>query len=152
MTFPFEPKSTKSLAPGQFWGVPLNAGRFAAGVVLADAIRAGKRDTRLICIGLLDWVGDAPPTGQDVMGAPLLEYGFAHVRSIQRDGKLILGQVERNWELEPQLDFDRLAGAGIPVWGLSVIHYTAERRWGDEAWVDAQFSQWAPLVKSKAGT
>lgn len=152
MKYPFEPKSTKSLAPGQFWGVPLNGGRFAAGVVLADAIRQGKRDTRLVCIGLLDWVGDALPTAQAVVGAPLLEYGFAHVRSIQRNGALILGQVERNWGVEQQLDFDRLAGSGISVWGLSVIHYAAERRWGDEAWVDAQFSQWTALVKPRADT
>jgi hypothetical protein len=153
MKYPFEPKSTKNLAPGQFWGVPLRSGRFAAGVVLAHAIREGKRDTRLVCIGLLDWVGNAVPTSEDVVEASVLEHGFAHVRSIQRHGGAILGQVERNWPLEPEVSFDRLAGSGISVWGLSVIHYTAERLWGDEAWVKEELTgQWSRLLKSEAGT
>jgi hypothetical protein len=149
MKYPFAPKSTTSLEPGHYWAVPLRSGRYAAGVVLAHAIRQEKRDSRLLCVGLLDWVGDAPPVSEDLASAPLVEYGFVHVRSIQRNGRDILGHLERSFELARELDFDRLAGAGISVWGLAVIHHRAELRWGDAAWVKAELArQWASLRRT----
>jgi hypothetical protein len=33
------------------------------------------------------------------------------------------------------LDFNRHAGAGISVWGLTVIRNKAELAWGDSEWV-----------------
>jgi hypothetical protein len=148
MKFPFEPKSTSNLAPGQYWCIPLRSGNFATGVVLAHAIRQGKRDSRLVCVGLLNWVGDAPATANDIADADLVDHGFAHVRSIQRNGSMILGKVEPHWGFEPELNFDRLAGGGISVWGLSFIHYQAELRWGDAVWVKAQLeAQWSQVRK-----
>jgi hypothetical protein len=41
--------------------------------------------------GLLDWLGDKPPTADDIAGARLLEIANAHVRLIQQDGGAILG-------------------------------------------------------------
>jgi hypothetical protein len=153
MKYPFRPKSTKHLEPGQFWGIPLRSGQYAAGVVLAHAARLGKRDTRLLCIGLLDWCGDAAPTAGDLAAAQVLEHGFAHVRSIQQHGGNILGELERDWGLEPELDFNRLAGSGIPVWGLAVVHYRAEQRWGDAEWVKGELNaQWKAMGVTRAVT
>jgi len=138
--FPFEPRSTKSLEPGHYWCISLRTGRFAAGVVVAHARRLAKRDTRLLCIGLLNWVGDKPPTPPALSSVDLLEYAFTHVRSIQQNGRFILGKVEPRWGVEQELDFGQLAGSVVPGWGLSFIHHRAEILWGDAAWVKAEIS------------
>jgi hypothetical protein len=42
--------------------------------------------------GLMDWLGDKPPTAETIAGARLLEVADAHVRLIQQDGGAILGK------------------------------------------------------------
>ena len=94
MRYPFEPRSTAHLEPGQFWGVPLSDGRFACGRVL-EVPRAKDPQipvsTRTFLAGLMDWVADVPPTQVGIAGAPLLEQGFAHVRAIRENGGMVLG-------------------------------------------------------------
>jgi hypothetical protein len=152
--YPFEPRSTAYLIPGQFWGVPLSNGRFACGRVVglsASDDPIFPPGPRVFLAGLMDWDGPEPPTPDSIAGAALLASGFAHVKTIQMHGQLILG-----WR---SLDEDRIAGltrlshrAGgtvylyqgatrlrpatpdeqrhLPVlstWGLKVIHRLAER-------------------------
>jgi hypothetical protein len=40
---------------------------------------------------LMDWVGEAPPTQDDLAGRSVLAQGDAHVKVIQRTGGVILG-------------------------------------------------------------
>jgi hypothetical protein len=40
--------------------------------------------------GLMNWLGDRPPTADTIGGARLLEFANAHVRMIQHDGGAIL--------------------------------------------------------------
>jgi len=92
--YPFEPKSIAHLVPGQFWGVPLSDGRWACGRVLAvkaesDAYFPGNRRTFLAA--LMDWEGDQPPTPEGIAGGRVVAQGWAHVRTIQLNGRLILG-------------------------------------------------------------
>jgi len=88
---PFVPKSNAKLEPGHFWSIPLSDRRFACGRVLAidRAATYGSRSSMIA--GLLDWVGDAPPTGDAIAGRPLLESGHLHVRSIGETGGTVLG-------------------------------------------------------------
>jgi hypothetical protein len=150
--YPFEPKSTAHLEPGQFWGVPLSDGRFACGRVLAlprepdPFVPAG---TRMFLAGLHRWVGDALPSSEDIAGADLLAQGFAHVRTIRENGGDVLGLrplevdgvVPRRWqsheaggtvwvyEGDTRLRPATAADASLPVmttWGFKVISVIAE--------------------------
>jgi hypothetical protein len=92
--YPFEPRSNAHLEAGQFWGIPLSDGRFACGRVLAVPRvpdPAYPVNARTFLAGLLDWVGDAPPTQETIAGARIRDQGFAHVKSIRENGGLVLG-------------------------------------------------------------
>ena len=91
---PVRPKSNAYLLPGQFWGVPLSDGRWGYGRVLAvktepDAYFPG--NNRTLLAALMCWQGDEPPTAAAIAGRQVLTRGWAHVRSIQRNGQMILG-------------------------------------------------------------
>jgi internalin A len=91
LKYPFVPKTNAKLEAGQFWGVPLSDGRFACGRVLrVDQERSYGARTMFVA-GLLDWVGNQPPTEETIAGSRLLEAANAHVRLIQHDGGLVLG-------------------------------------------------------------
>lgn len=94
-TYPFEPKSNKYLKPGQFWGVPLSDGRWACARVLAvktdnDAYFPG--GSRIFLAALMDWSGAKPPTAEAIAGRNIVAQGWAHVRAIQYNGRLVLGE------------------------------------------------------------
>ena len=97
-TFPLVPKSTRWLQPGDFWAVPLPGGRFACGRVLqveGDRIPVPARG---FFGGVLNWLGDAPPTSEAIAGHKVLEHGVMHIRAITRTGGAILGH--RNLALD----------------------------------------------------
>jgi hypothetical protein len=92
--YPFEPRSNAHLLPGQFWGVPMSDGRWACGRVLAvktesDAYFPG--NSRTFLAALMSWDSDEPPTAEAIAGRQVLAQGWAHVRSIQLNGRVILG-------------------------------------------------------------
>ncbi len=89
--FPLKPKSTSRIEQGQFWTVPLENGGFGCGVVLAKVTNQGKLDTRMFLAGLLNWFDDAQPTLHKIQGAPVIETGFAHIKSITETGGEIIG-------------------------------------------------------------
>jgi hypothetical protein len=85
--FPFQPKSTARLEPGMFWDIPLDSGKYAAGVVLQKEphSRTG------FLAGLLDWTGDKPPNPNSLKNAVLLKQGRVHFKSIKETGGAIQG-------------------------------------------------------------
>ena len=152
--YPFEPRSNGYLRPGQFWGVPLSDGRWACGRVLAvktesDSYFPG--NSRTFLAALMHWDSDEPPTAAGIAGRQVLAQGWAHVRSIQRNGRVILGC--RDLELDgirglrevthrgggtvmlyegatPLRSATRDEAANLPVfstWGLNLISVLAER-------------------------
>jgi hypothetical protein len=152
--YPFEPRSAAYLRPGQFWGVPLSDGRWACGRVLAvktgpDAYFPGSRRTFLAA--LMDWEGDEQPVGSAIAGRQVLAQGWAHVRSIQLHGRVILGcrdlgldgirglrevthrgggtvmVYEGATALRPATRDEAAAMPVFSTWGLSVISVLAER-------------------------
>ena len=92
--YPFVPKSNRWLQAGQFWAVPVSDGRFACGRVL-DVPREPDLHVpvarTIFLAGLLDWVGDAPPTDGSIAGADLIAQGFAHIKAITTTGGDVLG-------------------------------------------------------------
>jgi hypothetical protein len=150
--YPFAPKSNRWLEAGQFWAVPLSDGRFACGRVLdvprePDPHVLVSRKTFLA--GLLDWVGDAPPTAGSITGAGLVAQGFAHIKAITTTGGEVLGQRDLDVDGIVPAEWRSHEGGGtvwvyegarrlrpatrddndLPVmttWGFGVIRVTAE--------------------------
>lgn len=89
-TFPFVPKSNKSLEPGDFWSIPLQSGRYACGRVIGRWPE-GKGSRTGFLGGLLDWSSDAPPTEESIAGAVTVEQGGVHIKAILTTGGEIIG-------------------------------------------------------------
>lgn len=91
LRYPFEPRSTRLLRPGQFWAVPLPDGRFTCGRVLQLWGSHLPSLSRGFFGGLADWVDDRPPTAEAIAGTAVVAHGVMHVRSIVSTGGVILG-------------------------------------------------------------
>jgi internalin A len=121
-SYPFVPKSNAKLEPGQFWSIPLSDGRFGCGRVLR-VDRDRKYGATILFLGaVLDWVGEAPPTGEAIAGRGMLAVGTTHVRTIAHGGGAIVG--------ERPLEAD---GIEVPAqvntfWGPTYPTDRAERR------------------------
>jgi len=89
--YPFVPKSTVRLRPGDYWSIPLSNGRFACGRViqLAPTDRVGSR--RLFLAGLLDWSSEALPSYLNIGGCKVLQQGAVHIKAITENAGVILG-------------------------------------------------------------
>ena len=64
--YPFIPKSTSLMKEGQYWDIPLSNGKFACGRVLQFDYSNGKKNSRSFLAGLMDWVGENPPTSDTI--------------------------------------------------------------------------------------
>lgn len=119
--YPFEPKSNAYLEAGQYWAVPLSDGRFACGRVLdlprpEDEMSAR---SRAFLAGLMDWVAVSPPDSEAIAGSSVLRQGWAHVLTIQKTGRVVLGLLN--------LDEDGITPKRpAPTWGYGVIVRLAE--------------------------
>jgi hypothetical protein len=89
--YPFVPKSTSSLAPGQFWALPLSDGSFGCArvVQLKPREMTGARVAFLAAV--LDWHSLEPPTTDAIALAPCLTQGDVHLKAITESGGSILG-------------------------------------------------------------
>ena len=150
--YPFIPRSTSGLLPGQFWAIPLSDGSFACGRVI-ELIPHGRTGARVMFLArLLDWHDGAPPTSSSIAGAGCLEQAKAHLKTITETGGCILGHRSleldgiQPWEFRgAQFHFNsnvhrgllpvraqRPADRCLPVlgtWGYSVPVVLAESRW-----------------------
>jgi hypothetical protein len=128
--YPFTPKSNRYLQAGQFWALPFKDGRFACGrVLLVPAF--GPTDRIGIVVGLLDWVGDAPPTSVSISGRPVLEEAKRRFEAIANTGGEVLGhRALEDDGIVPEHSNE--LGIGVPerVWGWRTILNIAERRFG----------------------
>ncbi|HSI64804.1 MAG TPA: Imm26 family immunity protein [Candidatus Saccharimonadia bacterium] len=125
VTYPFSPKSTRSLAPGQFWAVPLPDGRFGCGRVITLQLKEnGTIDLRMFLAGLLDWVGAEPPTIESIAGRRTLEQGGAHIKTILATGGSILGHRPLTADgIEPGLFLSQSPGKGCMLQrGFEILH------------------------------
>ena len=96
MNYPFTPKSTSYLEPGQFWAIPLSNGNFACGVVLAKLSNGQKTDNRVFLAALVNWSGPHEPISENIKNTQILKEGAAHIKAIQTTGGSIIGKLEFN--------------------------------------------------------
>ncbi|WP_433116577.1 hypothetical protein [Micromonospora sp. CA-246542] len=124
--YPFVPRSNRNLRAGQYWALPLRNRRFACGRVMAVPA-FGPRDRVGVVVGLMDWLGQEPPTSEQIAGRPVLEQAKSRFEAITNAGGEVLG-------IRP-LDLDGLVaddpdtlhiGAVHRVWGWRTITNLAE--------------------------
>jgi hypothetical protein len=87
LSYPFVPKTTVKMLPGQFWALPLRNGSFGCGRVIQ--LMPGSRSSFLA--GVLDWHGDSLPTAESIAGAKCFDQGNVHLKAITETGGCILG-------------------------------------------------------------
>jgi hypothetical protein len=111
--FPFMPKSTAYLQPGQFWQIPVDNGKFACGRVVQFDYRNGKKDSRCFLAGLMNWLGNEPPSADSIAGYRVIEQGLVHIKTIVENGGAILGyrSLEED-QIEPQMFLSQSPGKG----------------------------------------
>lgn len=153
-SYPFEPRSNALLKPGQFWGIPLSDGRWAAGLVLGTLrkpLPSYGADRTTFMAALLDGAHEQPPTGDSIAGRTVVDHGWAHVLTIQENGRTVLGELAWGEDDEQGLFAVTHRGGGtvwlyrgaspvrpatanesasLPVlttWGFDVIALLAER-------------------------
>lgn len=126
-TYPLVPKSNRQLRPGQFWAIPLSDGRFAAGRVMAVPA-FGFGDRTGVVVGLMDWVGDHPPTSEDLAGRPVLVQAKARCEAITMTGGEVLGLRPLDLDGLVALEPRRTQPGGVQrVWAGRTIAQYAER-------------------------
>lgn len=130
--YPYSPKSTSRLRPGDFWAVPRTDGTFACGRVLQVTGDQLVSPTRAFFGGLLNWVGSAPPTSQTIARASLLDVGIMHIKAILSTGGEILGN--RPLELDDVTVPTLLSAMGGPdtlfLQGIVSLRPAKRDEWG----------------------
>lgn len=152
MSYPFSPKSTAHLKPGQFWAVPLLSGSYACGRVLQVNAAEIPTKSRAFFGALHAWLGAGPPNSSDIAGIPFIAFGMMHIKAITTTGGKILG--ERSLDIdgielplllsahggpgtmllrgaEPLREAKREEWGTLPVlstWGYNVIRKLAEAK------------------------
>lgn len=89
--YPFMPRSTSSLVPGQFWAIPLRDGSFGCGRVIETQAQGGIGSRVIFLAAVLDWHSTVPPTLDSIAGAKCLDQGKLHLKAITEEGGCILG-------------------------------------------------------------
>jgi hypothetical protein len=119
--YPFDPRSTAHIRPGDFWAIPTRRGGwYCCGQVLGFPAYG---DTRTIIVGLLDWCEPDLPTADSIAGVRVLDYGDAHVKTVRETGGMLLGHGTP--PVVPGLDNPNLS-----VWGYQVIEEVAHEHFG----------------------
>jgi Immunity protein 26 len=89
--YPFVPRSSVRLTPGDFWAVPLADGSYGCGRVV-EHMPKGMPGARVGFLGsLLDWHAREPPTSDRISGAGSLDQGVMHIWAITKTGGVVLG-------------------------------------------------------------
>ena len=90
-SFPFKPRSTVGLVPGDFWALPLGEGRYGCGRVVALKPSQGTGSRSMFLAALLDWIGGSQPTSEAIAGRRAIAQGQVHLRCVHETGGLVLG-------------------------------------------------------------
>ena len=141
--YPFVPKSSQLLRPGDFWAVPLRDGSFACGCVV-ELMPQGRPGARVGFLGgLLDWHDKVEPTSESIREAEFVSQGAMHIRAITSTGGQVLGhrdtpveawtfiygnQIQKGFTfVRPWCREDNERLPTYSAWGYDVIRIKANR-------------------------
>jgi hypothetical protein len=124
--YPFVPRSNRRLTAGQYWALPRSDGRFACGRVMAVPA-FGPTDRIGVVIGLMDWLGETPPTAEQLAGRPVLEQAKSRFEAIANTGYQVLGIRPLDLDGLVAVDPDASHVGGRPS-GMGVAHDPRSRR------------------------
>jgi hypothetical protein len=104
--YPFVPKSSLSLRPGDFWGFKLKNDSWVCGRVIQ--LRSSGQNSRMWFFGaLMDWNGQAAPSSDSIANARTLRQGGMHIGAIRRTGGYVTGNRPLDLDhIEPWLCID----------------------------------------------
>jgi hypothetical protein len=106
--YPFTPKSSAKLSPGDFWSVPIQDGSFACGRVI-ELPPKGRPGAKVSFLGgLLDWHAPLPPTANSIANCRTVKQGVMHILAIVSTGGQVLGN--RALELDGIEPFEMING------------------------------------------
>lgn len=135
--YPFDPKSTAHVRPGDFWAIATRRGGwYCCGLVLAISNLTA---TRSLVVALLDWCEPDLPTANSIAKSAVLDFGVAHVKTVRETGGMLLGRG----------DPPTIAGIDNPnltVWGYRYIEGLAHHHFGRHFPLDP-----CPAVERPAG-
>lgn len=120
--YPFTPKSTANLLRGQYWAIPLSNNKFGCGIILHLLKNGNKKEQRTFHAGLLNWVGNNPPTENEINKCEVLESGATHIKTIIEVGSEIVGKIN----LAPEEEIIQYSDE-IHTWGYNVINKLGEK-------------------------
>jgi hypothetical protein len=87
----------------------------------------GAKDRTGFVVGLMDWVGDRPPTAQDLIGGRVVEQAKTRFDAIANTGGEVLGERDLAADDLLALDpHDYSVGNVQTVWGWATISVRAE--------------------------
>jgi len=90
--FPFVPESSRDLQVGDFFGVALGDGQYGCAIV-TDLKSTGVASRTTFVAGLVDWMGNSPPSRQEIARAAIFDQGLTRLEAINRSGSAILGSI-----------------------------------------------------------
>jgi len=131
-TYPFRPRSTAALRPGQFWAVPFGPGLFACGRILQLNGAEIPTRSRSFFGGLHRWVGSEVPSVESIAGVEFVAFGVMHIRAITETGGEVLGEhplEEEGFELPLLLSAHGGDGALI-LRGAEPVREARREEWG----------------------
>ncbi|MCP1452243.1 immunity 26/phosphotriesterase HocA family protein [Priestia megaterium] len=129
LSYPFVPRTNKYLIPGQFWPIPLSNGTFACGRVL----EVSSEYTKGFIAGLMDWVGNEPPTNEELRGSSIIKQGDGHIKMIQETS--INGMIFGYRDLE--LD------------DLEVAYFRSQEMFADNCMLQKGYTEIRPITKEE---
>jgi hypothetical protein len=130
--YPFVPKSTRNLEPGQFWAIPIPGGRFACGRVLQLGGDQIPTPSRGFLGGLQDGVGSSEPSAESIEGHGILDVGVMHIRAITNLGGRVLGHRALHLDsIELPILLSAMGGPGAKVLrGAMSVRLAEQAEWG----------------------
>jgi hypothetical protein len=126
-SYPFRPKTTAYIRPGDFWALPLEGGKFGCGRVIE--LKPGSR--KQLIVGLMNWIGDCQPTAEAISGKRTVAQGEIHLKCIHETSGEILGHRSLSDDsLEPDLFLSESPGRNCMLRrGYRVLrHATSEEQ------------------------
>ena len=91
----------------------------------------GPKDRTGFVVGLMDWVGDGPPSGEDLRGRGVIEQAKTRFDAITKTGGEVLGERDLAAdEVVPIDPHDYSVGTVQTVWGWATIGVRAEELLG----------------------